>query len=389
MKFANLAACVLALSLAWASVGHAQSPEEPVRPQLTFLSHRSGHNVLYRAELDGSNPQPVLGGRIDDVPSFDDRYVMFCEPHWTRQSPNGKYFASWVYEIGRPYEAYQGVIRAMLRVGDLQGTWTRLVSPDCNEEFTWSPDSRQVAFTVSSDDDYQGKLQDVGVSTQVVVMGVDGSNELCVLEREGEWFALDWSPDGNRLLILQRERGKRLQDGKSTLFEFRLSDALASRAQLEQYDPDWEIQTTPEFLDPIDCDLDGLRISTARYSPTRNEVALLAWDPEDMYAPNLAMEDQSRRGSGMRLLAKAYVLDLDANAARKIADAEEGLRGPICWSPSGDEVLVTRHLPADDDREQMPEAHGLAIWAVGRDGANERFITTGWSPDCPRLPSAE
>jgi hypothetical protein len=28
--------------------------------------------------------------------------------------------------------------------------------------------------------------------------------------------------------------------------------------------------------------------------------------------------------------------------------------------------------------------HGLSIWAVGRDGENARFVTTGWSPDFPR-----
>lgn len=104
-----------------------------------------------------------------------------------------------------------------------------------------------------------------------------------------------------------------------------------------------------------------------------------------MYAPNLVpdKDDELGRARMMRLLSKIYIFDLDTKTHRKIADYDDGIRGPICWSAGGDDVYFSRYLPKDDDREKFAEdkEHGLSIWAVGRDRMNARFITTGWSPD--------
>lgn len=89
----------------------------------------------------------------------------------------------------------------------------------------------------------------------------------------------------------------------------------------------------------------------------------------------------------MRTLGKIHVYDWETKILRKVADYEDGIRGPICWSPNGNEILFSRYLPKDDNREDMQQhkEHGLAIWAIERDGNNSHFLTTGWSPDFPRV----
>jgi hypothetical protein len=374
-------------TLAVATTGYAQNSEAESGDVLTFLSHRSGYNQVYTSQPDGGNPRAFFGGPIADIPSFDNSYTMFREPHWTRQSPNGKYFASWVYETGKPSSKIQGVARPMLWVGDIGGTWTRTVNPDCHEEFAWSPDSKQLAFSILSTDHYRGSLQNRPTTTEICISGIDGSDFTCVLEQYGKWFVLDWSPDGTRLLVQRRDFGQRAEDLTSDLFEFRLADTSKARKRdKKDFDAKWIVIDAPTFLDPIELDLHGMQFSDARYSPTRNELAILIYDPKNMYAPNLVADDELGRGRMMRLLGKIQVFDLDNNKPRKVADYNNGIRGPICWSPDGNEILFSRYLSKDDDREKFSTAkeHGLAIWAVGRDGTNARFVTTGWSPDFPR-----
>jgi Tol biopolymer transport system component len=351
---------------------------------LTFLSHRSGFNQIYTCHPDGSKPQPFFGGPITDGPSFNESYTMFREPHWTRQSPDGKYFASWVYEIGKPYSEYSGVHRPMLIVGDIEKTWTRIASPDAHEEFAWSPNSKMLAYSILASANYHGSLQKRPDATEIFISGTDGSNATCVLEQTGKWMVLDWSPDGKRLLISRRSFTPK---PTGELFEFRLHAALEDRQHAE-YAPDWSVKSAPRFLELIDLGLDHLQLNSARYSPTRNEIALEAYNPENMHAPNLVADEDDELGRGrmMRLLSKIYVFDLTVRKSLKVADYEDGIRGPICWSPDGNEILFSRYLPNDDDREKLAESkeHGLSIWSVDRDGNNEKFVTTGWSPDYPQ-----
>jgi hypothetical protein len=350
---------------------------------LTFLSHRSGYNQIYTSRSDGSKPQPFFGGPITDVPSFNKSYTMFREPHWTRQSPNGKYFASWVYETGMPASEFQGTRRPMLVVGDMRGTWTRIVNPDCHEEFAWSPDSKELAFSIFAKANYQGSLQNRPEATEIFTSGIDGAKMNCVLEQAGQWTVLDWSPDGKRLLISRQSFDP---ETKIELFEFRLHQAQLDR-QRAGYDAAWTTKTAQKYLQKVELGLARLQFHSARYSPTRNELALEVVDPQNMFAPNLVPKenDELGRNNMMRLLSKIYVFDLATKTQRKIADHPDGIRGPFCWSPDGNDVYFSRYLPRDDDREKSLEnkEHGLSIWAVGRDGKNDRFITTGWSPDFP------
>lgn len=358
-------------------------------PIVTFLSHRSGDNILYRMKPDGTEIKPIFGGTIGDIPSFTEGVTLMRQPHWTRQSPDGKYFASWVYEKGKPYSQWQGTLRPMLWVGDVDGNWTRIVNPDCREEFAWSPDSRKIAFSILSSDHNRGFFQPKVKSSQICMSGIDGSNTDFVLETKGIWSVQDWSPDGHRLLLLHRQNKLSLQKSTNELYEFNLAEAIDARAKAgvgALAGSEWTATIASNYLHKIQHDLTDLVISVARYSPEGKVLAILAYDPKNMFAPNLVADDELGRMRMMRLLCKIATLDISRGTSEIIGDYSDGTRGPICWSQDGTDILFSRYLPKDDDREKFraDKEHGLAIWSIGRDGKDARFITTGWSPDCSR-----
>lgn len=82
--------------------------------QVTFISHRSGKNLLYRMSIDGSDVKPIFGGALKDIPVLNSDVLLYREPHWSRQSPNGEYFLSWAYDKGLPYSKYQGLVSPLV-----------------------------------------------------------------------------------------------------------------------------------------------------------------------------------------------------------------------------------------------------------------------------------
>ena len=369
----------------------AQSTEAEPAPVVTFLSHRTGTNLLYTMNGDGREIRPIFGGLIKDVPTVGEGVALYREPHWTRQSPNGKYFASWVYEKGRPYAKYQGESRAMLWAGDIAGTWTRVVNPDCTEEFAWAPDSERIAMSILSRDHSKGFFQSGKPrSTEVVIAGIDSSNVDYVLEQHGTWLTEDWSADGSRLLLTHREADAGLENERCDLLEFRVADAIRARNSADggvsARGSEWTAKKAADYLVKVPGDLRGLRVNCARYSPDGKTIAVLAEDPMNLFAPNDVADDELGRERMKRLLGKLLVVDRSSGQVQKIADYKDGIRGPICWTGDGAAVLFSRYLAKDDDREKTlaDKEHGLSIWSIDRDGKNARFITTGWSPDCGR-----
>ena len=62
---------------------------------ITFLSHRSGGNRLYRMRPDGSEVAPIFGGELRGVPGLSEGQTLYRQPHWSRQSPDRTLFLSW------------------------------------------------------------------------------------------------------------------------------------------------------------------------------------------------------------------------------------------------------------------------------------------------------
>ena len=50
---------------------------DPEGSFITFLSHRSGRNLLYRMRPDGSNLTPIFGGELKDVPGLTEGLSLY------------------------------------------------------------------------------------------------------------------------------------------------------------------------------------------------------------------------------------------------------------------------------------------------------------------------
>jgi len=175
---------------------------------ITFLSHRAGNNLLYRMRPDGSELTPIFGGELSDVPGLKSGQILYRQPHWTRQSPDRRFFLSWARDISLPEENQGSPLQYMIHLGRTDGGPTRVLAPVGREVFCWSPDSRQFAHSRGTGPDplcVTGLAPRVP-STQVVVAAVDGSHEKVVLEKPGYWTACDWSQDGTKLLLLYEPR---------------------------------------------------------------------------------------------------------------------------------------------------------------------------------------
>lgn len=345
---------------------------------VTFVSHRSGNNLLYRIDLGGTKATPLFGGAIQ-APAVNKGVALYREPHWTRQSPDGTLFASWAYDRGIPSDKHLGNARAMLWAGDTAGMWSQMANPDCHEIFAWAPDSKRLAFSVHSDDHnwaFRPKTQ----TTEIYVSGYDGSGFECVFAQQGIWLVSDWSPDGDNLLVFRETPGKPIEKTVHELFELQMNELRRAResAGVNILDADWIVQKSNRFLKPVACDRPEWTIWHPRYSRDGRKLAVLMTDPKRMY---LDVEGRKPRA----LLGKIGILNLAQGTSTIVADFEDGIRGPICWTPSDREILFSRYLDVEDDREKsLPSGLGLSIWGASSDGTRHRFITTGWSPDCPR-----
>jgi hypothetical protein len=375
-------ACIL-----WGSP-FAQAGDPAPASRITFVSHRSGENLLYVMNPDGTGLRPIFGGPLADVPTVVEGTALYRSPHWTRQSPDGRYFACWAYDRGSPFDRYQGSVRFMLYAGGIDAAWSRVVNPDSHEEFAWSPDSRRLAFSIFSGESHQqGFLRSSLRSTEIAICGFDGSQESFILEQPGILIVMDWSPDGKRLL-LERRYLDVSPHRPNDILQFELAEDQASRARSRGNNGPlrgsaWSATTAPQFLKTL---IEGTRHrdpNNARYSPDGRFLAIEFTDQDKMYAPNELGENEFERNNMMRYLGKLAVFEIATGRFTAIVDDADGLRGPVTWSPDGNEILFSRYLPKGDDREKMAKdkEHGLAIWSVHKDGRGARFVTTGWSPD--------
>lgn len=102
---------------------------------ITFLSQDSGMTLLYKMRPDGTALSPIFGGELRGMPGITDGMVLYREPHWTRQSPNRKFFLSWATDLGLPLKKYQSPAHFMIHLGRPDGGPTRVIAPDGHEVF--------------------------------------------------------------------------------------------------------------------------------------------------------------------------------------------------------------------------------------------------------------
>ena len=342
---------------------------EPGGAWITFVSHRTGRNLLYKMQPDGSGLSVLFGGELKGVPGLSEGLVLYREPHWARLSPDRRFFLDWAGDVGLPLEKYESAQHFMIYLGRLDGGPVRVLASDGDEDFAWSPDSRRLAYGNSSvkQPNLVSAVTSRVPSAQIFVVGIDGSHEQIVLEKPGLWNVLDWSRDGSKLL-LNYTSASSLAYASSSLFEFDL--AAAQQVMKESSKKDYTFSLFYPGSHQIDTHLKLLTGSVqavdGRYSPDGKTVAL--------------MFERERNPYGTRF--ELGVLDLADLKLRPVpVPSAPGLRGPICWSPDGREILFSRWLDPKDDKEKMEGEHGLGIYAIQPDGSHLRFLTTGWSPD--------
>lgn len=368
--------CVLAVVFCiGAATGFADKPKVKTDSWITFLSNRNGNSLVYRMRPDGSELKVIFGGELRDAPTIVEGVILHRQPHWTRQSPDRRFFLSWAQDTGIPTSKFHGWSRFMIYLGSTETGRARVIAPDGEELFAWSPDSRRFAYAIMRGGKYtDGRLGSQLRHSTVVVSGIDGSNVCPLLQRPGIWHVQDWSPDGRKLLLSFRTLNS-LHLGATELFEFDIARAeafLMKKGGLG-WSEDLGVPYTESYLKQFETNPPIRRLSSVRYSPDGKLVAATEWFPP--------------KGDQVRLQRRLLVIEVDTGKHREVAQFKESLRGPICWSPDGSEILFSRYLPLNDKRERFNPAKnrdigsGLAIWSVGVDGKNARFVTTGWSPD--------
>jgi hypothetical protein len=301
--------------------------------------------------------------------------TLYREPHWTWQSPDQKYFASWAWDSFRPRGKSAVRPRFRLYLGRADGTGpVRLLTPVCQEAVAWSPDSQRVAYAVTTDREASAHPNPARM-TRIYVVAIDGTSEDMIFEQPGLWEPQDWSPDGKKLLLTHREFIGPLM--RSDLVEIDMATVEKMQKDARRNSSErWQNSSTGA-LEPVLGDTAPVSPNDARYSPDGKFIAVTA------------IRKAEKPGADWKPLDfELGVIDRATATYRKVVWYPDGLRGPICWSPHGLEIVFSRPLKAGDKREAMApgdgalnQEHGLGLWAIKPDGSGERFLTTGWSPD--------
>lgn len=353
--------CLVALAASWSEA------QEAGEPRLIFVSRRSEENLLYAARPDGSDPRPIFGGVLKDVPGVGSETTIRREPHWCRLSPDRRFFLDWAADIGFPFDKYKPSPHFLTYLGRVDGGAPRVLLPDADEIFAWSPDSRRIAFAVHLPSSPHGVgIEGRASMSKISVIGVDGSDETLVLERPGIWHPLDWTPDGKKILFLHMT-GTSFKTEYSGLVELDLEAMQRRLAELAKREPTFGLNYP--MMRASDLHLRSItgqaHVSDGRYSPDGKSVACIFAAEGDSIPPK----------------SELGLLDLATRKIRPIQKAP-GLRGPICWSADGREILFSRTLDAQHmNAETVDGGPGLGIYAVSAQGGEARYVTSGWSPD--------
>jgi TolB protein len=176
------AALILGIVCAGALTGCGGSGKP--RPDLVFVSSRSGVYALYAMNADGSRQEQL--SRVPHGTSQTKAGLFFqTDPTW---SPDGRSIA---FSSGR-----SGVSQIYVMNADGKGAARRLGnSPADASEPAWSPDGRRIVVAV-------------GDPPHVYVMLADGRGKAHPLGGGGASQAFPaWSPDGTRIAYVRRESG--------------------------------------------------------------------------------------------------------------------------------------------------------------------------------------
>lgn len=366
-----LVSCLIAM-LALIACGHL-SPANADGSWITFLSHRSGKNQLYRMRPDGTELESVFGDRIDNAPAVPMNCYLYQEPHWTRLSPNGSLFLCWSCVTGMPEDKYATQGQFMLHLSTIDGAKRRIIEPAASEVFAWAPTSDRFAFAVHYHANSRASyVRAAPPTSEICLLDIDGTNRTVVLDKPGLWSVSDWSPNGQRLLLTYTSDKLSRQASFNTDQLLELDVASFSREAKElrllglPYS-DLVSSQVNRYLRSLPLKAGRRLLGPPRYSPGGNRIAL-TWErfPSDRV-------DEP--------LFEVVTLDLESGKSRVVLSSNARFHGPICWSPDETEILFARPLAPSAAVESEKMEGGLEIVAVDLANNQQRSVTTGWSPD--------
>ena len=100
---------------------------------------------------DRSQLTQLFGGELEDLPGLSEGSMLYRTPCWTRQSPDPEFFLSSATDVLYPEEKFQSSpSHFMIHPGRRAGGTTRLIAPDGEEVFAWSPDSKRFSYAIGS-----------------------------------------------------------------------------------------------------------------------------------------------------------------------------------------------------------------------------------------------
>jgi Tol biopolymer transport system component len=182
----SLAALGLAVCAA-AGLAGCGGGEKP-RPDLIFVSSKSGVYDIYAMNADGSRQTRLTRGKTGDATNG---LFYAADPTWSR---DGRRIAFWSTRLGQP----------RIFVMDASGQNARALTsaPAPSAQPSWSPDGTRIAFVSGS-------------TSQLEVMNADGkgahrltSSPLQVVKESSP----AWSPDGRWIAYVETETGRPIKE---------------------------------------------------------------------------------------------------------------------------------------------------------------------------------
>ncbi|WP_266168350.1 S9 family peptidase [Dyella subtropica] len=209
-----------------------------------------------------------------------------------------------------------------------------------NENAVWSHHGDRVAFSTT---------QRNGSDVDVHVVGLDGGASRAVLERRGNWYPFDWSPDDRQLLVSQYVSA---EESRPWLVDVERGTAMPIYDEKRKVNYDqmkfsrdgkgiyYTSNETGEFI--------ALRYRDLASGKTRNLTENIPWDVEDFV--------QSKNGKQLAFVVNQdgisvpHLLDLASGHEASLPKLPGGVVGALAFSPDNQRlafVLSAATSPGD------------------------------------------
>ena len=290
--------------------------------QIVFVSNRDGH-------IRDDIPIPALEIYVMDADGANQRRLTNnpasdSSPAW---SPYGKHIAFVSNRDG--HVDGHGFTTSEIYVMGADGSNPQNLTnnPSDDRQPSWSPDGKRIVF--SSDRDAG---RDNPHNIEIYVMNADGGNPQRLTENLNEDKYPSWSPDGERIVFSARREGH-VENKFGITYEIYVMDADGGNEQrlTDNRNNDW---------DPV-------------WSPDGNRIAF----------------ESDRKGDVVNF--DIYVMDADGGNLQKLTNNRAWNGGPS-WSPNGERIAFWSNK---DDKFKAD------IYVMDADGGNPQNLTNNRHSD--------